>query len=258
MEGDLEQEPGYTDAYCFLWFPVLTPWPYASCWRSGRGGAKDELAARGTGCLYVHLCVSNGAGNVDSMYKHKYQQRRYGALSVPQVWFLTLHFPLFLCVYINSAESCGGGTMASNIPTLLLRALVCLLHSFTHSSLSLCPLLDRKKPLLQPFTGGGVWLCVLKTPEWNQSSWTQPAPLFPLSSLLCLVSEAAKLKEKEEKEEMHSFSPSRCLSVCTRGELWLIFNDWLKKKKKKRGLGLFPASRSLTQAQSLTATHTLL
>lgn len=53
--------------------------------------------------------------------------------------------------------------------------------------------------------------------------------LLPFSSPFYLVSEAAKLKEREEKEEMHSFSPSRCLSVCTGAELWLIFNDWLKK-----------------------------
>lgn len=56
---------------------------------------------------------------------------------------------------------------------------------------------------------------------------------------------------------MHSFSPSCCLSVCTRGELWLIFNDWFKKKKEKKGgLGLFPASRLHTGSVTYSHTHT--
>lgn len=160
---------------------------------------------------------------------------------------------LFLCVYTPPplAESGGGRNNGLNIPTLLPRALVCLLHSFPHSSLSLLPLLDRKKLLLL-FTlegwGGEGSECA----SYKPLSHSHPPPP---SSPFYLVSEAAKLKEKEEKEEMHSFSPSRCLSVC---ELWLIFNDWFEEKKKiikEGGPGLFPRW-PLAHRLSHSHTHT--
>lgn len=73
---------------------------------------------------------------------------------------------------------------------------------------------------------------VLKTSEWNQCllkttlpSSHLPSPFFP-PCFTWLVKQQSS-KKREEKEEMHSFSPSRCLSVC---ELWFIFNDWFEKK----------------------------
>ena len=52
---------------------------------------------------------------------------------------------------------------------------------------------------------------------------------------------------------MHSFSLSCCLSVCTRGELWFIFNDWFRKKKKFGGrAGSLPPPAACTQTHSVT------
>lgn len=87
-------------------------------------------------------------------------------------------------------------------------------------SFSLSPPGQKKKTPATLYTGEGS-----ECASYKPLSGIPPPP--PRSSPFYLVSEAAKLKEKEGKEEMHSFSPSRCLSVC---ELWLIFNDWVKKK----------------------------
>lgn len=88
---------------------------------------------------------------------------------------------MYVCVWM----CVGGVNNGLNIPTLLPRALVCLTHSFPHSSL---PSWTEKKKLLLLLTRG-------RGLSEHLIMWTPPHNHH--SSLFYLVSEAAKLQEKK-------------------------------------------------------------
>lgn len=117
---------------------------------------------------------------------------------VSQVLLFSPLFPSPSCVFISTPCRIWWGRNNSllDIPTLLPRASVCLLHSFPHSSFSSWEAEEGKKPSCYFFTWGRV-----RQGLKNLSGIGPP----PLSSLFYLVSGAAKLWEREEKEETHSF-----------------------------------------------------
>lgn len=176
-------------------------------WKGWRGRRERRDGIYRHWLLYVqNVCVYQG--------KYKYLRRCYSlSLRCDFSHHLSLSLPMCLTPPQNMVGE-EQWSQHSHSPAESTRLSPAFLSPFI--SFSLAPPGQEKTPATL-YTGGGRGLSVhLINPS---------AP--PPSSPFYLVSEAAKLKEKEEKEEMHSFSPSCCLSVC---ELWLIFNDWFKKK----------------------------
>lgn len=157
---------------------------------TGSGGQNERWD-----CRYRHPCVPKRNVNATSMNQDKYENlwRWYRALGVSLRCDFTHPSLPSSCVF--TCTPCwilwGRNNGLSSIPTLLLRAPVCLLHSFSHSSLSLSSLLEKKLLLFFLYTRGRVLSMCLK--NLSQISPLRHSLPPPLSSLFYLVSEAAKL-----------------------------------------------------------------
>lgn len=158
---------------------------------TGSGGQNERWD-----CRYRHPCAPKRNVNATSMNQDKYENlwRWYRALGVSLRCDFSHPSLPSSCVF--TCTPCwilwGRNNGLSSIPTLLLRAPVCLLHSFSHSSLSRSSLLEKNSCyFFFFFTRGRVLSMCLK--NLSQISPLRHSLPPPLSSLFYLVSEAAKL-----------------------------------------------------------------
>lgn len=143
---------------------------------------------------------------------------------------VTFHTPLSLlpvCLHALPAESYGGGTMVS--PAFPLS---CWEHPFVscipfpiHLFLSL-PSWKKNSCYFFFFfiQGGGSWACVSKIWVKSVPFDTASPLLFPLC-FTWLVKQQSFKKGRRKRRCILSL-PLAVPSVCTSGELRLIFNDW--------------------------------
>lgn len=134
----------------------------------------------------------------------------------------------------------GRNNGLSSIPTLLLRAPVCLLHSFSHSSLSLSSLLEKKLLLLFFFyiQGGGSWACVSKIWVKSVPFDTASPLLFPLC-FTWLVKQQSFKKGRRKRRCILSL-PLAVSQYAPAVSCGLFLMTGKKKKKKKRRAGCLP------------------
>lgn len=152
----------------------------------GRGESRDASYRH-----WMHVCASVCVvGNADSMYQSKYEY-----LST-DIWVhaTELYLPLRcdfshhssslpMCLHPLPAESYGGGTMVSQTFPLSCRecSFVSCIPFPIHLFLSLPSWTEKKSYSLY---GGGVWVCLLKTSEWNQSPLNTTSPSSPFLPVL--------------------------------------------------------------------------
>lgn len=184
-----------------------------------------------------------------------------GCLS--QVWLFTPLSPFFLCVYMHSLLNLMGeeqwSLQHSHSPAESTRLSPAFLFPFI--SFSLFP--PGKKLLLLFFffflQGGGFWACVSKIWVKSVPFDTASPLLFPLC-FTWLVKQQSFKKGRRKRRCILSLplAVSQYAPAVSCG-LFLMTGK-KKKRKKKGGLGVFPAGRLHTGSvtKAYTHTHTLL
>lgn len=206
---------------------------------TGSGGQNERWD-----CRYRHPCVPKRNVNATSMNQDKYENlwRWYRALGVSLRCDFSHSSLPSSCVF--TCTPCwilwGRNNGLSSIPTLLLRAPVCLLHSFSHSSLSLSSLLEKKLLLLFFFfiQGGGSWACVSKIWVKSVPFDTASPLLFPLC-FTWLVKQQSFKKGRRKRRCILSL-PLAVSQYAPAVSCGLFLMTGKKKKKKKRRAGCLP------------------